>query len=123
MKEYIGIVFSMLFIGIFIYSYYGNKDYLINYITIFKILFFFCLFIKDLKSFSIVRDYIRENEQAINKKYQLDVGIGYNNFFRNFTEPEISILLNSKVKDNFIVCYKFPIKILMIFLITIYYLY
>lgn len=106
----------LILIGVLIGIYSQNKNLIQIYgvvVTISLVIYFTQ---KDLKSFNVTRDYIVLNEPEINTKYEIKRGLGYINFYRNFSDNEIDKMLKTPIKEDFIKCYKYPIKLGMSFL-------
>ncbi len=109
----------LYFFGILLYKITNNKNYSLIYFVSVLFVFILLLFLRDFKKFQIVRQYIVQNEHSLNDKYQFEKGFGYNSYYRNLNTIEIDKLLDSKVALEFKDCYKFPVKIQMIFILTI----
>lgn len=114
------VIITLVFItGGIVYRITDKRDYILIYAVIVQVLFIVLLVYSDVNNFLKVRNYIKQNEQEINNKYQINTGFGYINFFRNFSENDINRLLSSPVKKEFSKCYIFPIKVMMSFIITV----
>ena len=67
----------------------------------------------------IVMDYIVKHEYQMIVNHQLDTGFGYIAYLNDFDESEINKLLNSSVKQEFIICYNTQPKLIYPFVILI----
>lgn len=113
------VILILLLVGNIIGAYTPNKDLVLIY-GVGVILILVMYFTKtNYQSFRNVRNYIALNEQEINNKYGIKKGIGYVNYYRNFSDSDIDKMLNTPVKEDFIKCYKYPIKLALSFLILI----
>jgi hypothetical protein len=80
--------------------------------------FSFLLALQKFHKLTAFRKYLVAHEVDINKRYSVDTGIGYNLYFRNFSDADIAKLLSSPIANDFVACHNFPVKLRMSFILT-----
>jgi hypothetical protein len=78
-------IFAFSALGFTWYRILKNKDVVLIIGVFYQILFVLILMGKNYNQFTVIRNYISNNELETIKKYQIDRGIGYSIWCRNFT--------------------------------------
>ena len=78
-------IFAFSALGFAWYRIVKNKDVVLIIGVFYQILFVLILMGKNYNQFIVIRNYISNNELETIKKYQIDRGIGYSIWCRNFT--------------------------------------
>ncbi|KOY85903.1 hypothetical protein AD998_06875 [bacterium 336/3] len=113
------VIITLIFItNILVFFLTKNSNYSLLFSIVAQIIFFIILTVNNMSSFLNVRNYIMNNESKINDKYQIRTSFGYNFYFKDFTSKDIEKLIDSIVRDDFVRCYIFPIKMGMLIIVT-----
>ena len=111
------ILFITYIIGFLLYKITSNKDYVLFYLVLFFIGYTIKITININKKFETVKNYILQYEKSFNSFHQIDNRFGYSYNFSGFRDFEIENMLKSKVKLEFIDCYKYHFKLIMVFVL------